>query len=183
MDWKTYEQKFEEKSLPIFAWYEQELAKLRTGKVTAVVLDHIKVEAYGELQRINQIANISSPEPRVLIIKAYDSSLYKNIANAISNSGLNINPQIDADKIRLVFPALTEESRKEMTKKAKSIAEDAKIRVRRLRQEIHDNFKKDEELTDDDKKNYINNLDKTTKLKNEKIEKILELKNKEILTI
>lgn len=183
MEWKNYEQKFNDKLTPVFNWYEQELAKLRTGKVTAMVLDHIKVDAYGELQPINQIANISSPEPRVLIIKAYDSSLYKNIANAISTSSLNINPQIDADRIRLTFPPLTEEIRKEMTKKAKAISEDAKIRVRRARQEIHDQFKKDQELTDDDKKSYTNNLDKATKSFNEKIEKILETKSKEILTI
>ncbi len=183
MLWKDYENQFNEKAKSVFNWYEQELFKLRTGKVTATVLDHIKVEAYDELQPINQIANISSPEPRVLIIKAYDPSLYKNIANAITNANMNLNPQIDADKIRLIFPPLTEEIRKEMIKKAKAISEDAKIRIRRIRQDIHDAFKKDEELTDDDKKNYVTNLDKTTKLHNENIEKILESKNKEILTI
>ncbi len=183
MLWIDYQTKYEEKAVAIFDWFNLELSKLRTSKITSTILDHVKVEAYGELTPINQVANIASSEPRVLIIKAYDPSLYKEIGNAINNTSLGCCAQVDADKIRVVFPALTEETRKEMIKKAKAIGEDAKIRIRRLRQEIHDNFRKDEELTDDDKKSYINSLDKQTKIFNEKIEKILEQKNKDILVI
>ncbi len=183
MLWTEYQKKYETKATPIFDWFNLELSKLRTSRITSTILDCIKVEAYGQLTPINQVANIASSEPRVLIIKAYDPSLYKEIGNAINNANLGCNAQVDADKIRVAFPALTEETRKEMIRKAKAISEDAKIRIRRLRQEIHDNFKKDEELTDDDKKSYVNNLDKQTKIFNEKIEQILEQKNKDILVI
>lgn len=183
MDWKVYEDELNAKNEKAFEWLNNEFFKLRTSRITPNVLDHIKVEAYDELMPINQLANVSSPEARVLIIKAYDASVYKNIAAAINASDLNVNPQIDADKIRLSFPALTEDARKDIVKKAKSIAEDAKIKIRRNRQDIHDKYRKDDELSDDNKKNYHNLLDKNTKLANEKIEAILDAKTKDILTI
>lgn len=183
MEWSKYLLEFSNENITIYNWLEIEFSKLRTGRITSQVIDHILVDAYDEKQKISNVANISNPEPRVLIIKAYDVSLYKNIAAAINNSGLNVNPQIDADKIRLSFPNLTEETRKEMTKKAKSIIEDAKIKIRRNRQDINDNIKNDLELSDDDKKNYVNLLDKEIKLTTVKLENMLEVKNKEILTI
>lgn len=181
-EWKEYETNFKEKSKDVFDWLDNEYSQLRTGRITGAILDHIKVEAYGEPQLIKNIANISSPEPRVLIIKAYDSSLYKDIAAAINASDLGVNPQIDADKIRISFPALTEEIRKDVAKKAKAFAEEAKIRIRRIRQQVQDNYRK-EELSDDDKKYFNNELDKVTKELNSKIEKVLEEKTKEILSI
>lgn len=182
MEWKIYEQSFLERSKHIFDWLENEFSKLRTGRITSSALEHIKVDAYGELSPINNIANISSPEPRVLIIKAYDASLYKSIAAAINASDLGVNPQVDADKIRLSFPSITEEVRKDTVKKAKTITEEAKVKVRRVRQDVQDEFRK-EESSDDDKKYFTTCLDKITKEQNEKIEKYLENKSKEILTI
>ncbi len=180
MEWKLYEQQFLDKSKPVFDWLQDEFSKLRSGRVTPAVLDHIKVDAYGELQPLINIANVSCPEPRVIIIKAYDPSLYKDIAAAINASDMGVNPQIDADKIRISFPALTEDIRKDTAKKAKAIAEDAKVRIRRVRQDIQDQYRK-EELSDDDKKYYNTELDKVTKQQNEKVEKLLEEKTKEIM--
>lgn len=182
MEWKQYEKDFNDRCLHVKSWLEQEYAKLRTGKVTGVALEHIRVNAYDELVPINNIANISSPEPRVLIIKAYDASLYKSIAAAINASDLGVNPQIDADKIRLSFPPLTEETRKEIAKKVKVLAEEAKVKIRRIRQDIQDCFKK-EDLSDDDKKYFQTALDKVTKEQNEKTELMCEHKTKEILSI
>lgn len=182
MEWNFYEKGFSEKADHVIKWLQDEFSKLRTSRITPTALDHIKVDAYGELQPIKNIANISSPEPRVLIIKAYDPSLYKEIANAINTSGLGVNPQIDADKIRLSFPALTEDIRKDIAKKAKAIAEDSKVKIRRVRQTIQDEYRKDD-LSDDDKKYFNSELDKVTKKFNEQIEKLLESKTKEILTI
>ncbi len=180
MEWKLYEEQFIEKSKHVFDWLQDEFGKLRSGRVTPAVLDHIRVDAYGEAQPIKNIANISCPEPRVIIIKAYDPQLYKDIAAAINASDMGINPQIDADKIRISFPALTEDIRKDTAKKAKAIAEDAKVRIRRIRQDIQDKYKKDE-LSDDDKKYYNTELDKVTKQQNEKIEKMLDEKTKEVM--
>lgn len=183
MEWKTYEDSFVNKSKGVLNWLEEELCKLRTGRVLPSALDHIKVDAYGDLQPIKNIANISSPEPRVLIIKAYDPSLYKEIAAAINaDVNLGVNPQIDADKIRLSFPALTEDMRKDTAKKAKAISEDAKIKIRKIRQTIQDEYKK-EELSDDDKKYFNTQLDKVTKEQNEKIENLLNSKTKEIMSL
>lgn len=182
MEYKIYEEIFKDKAIAVLDWLQGEYFKLRTGRVSSTILEHIKVDAYDELVPINNIANISSPEPRVLIIKAYDASLYKNIAAAINANNIGVNPQIDADKIRLSFPALTEEIRKDTAKKAKLTAEEAKIRIRKIRQLVQDESKK-EELSDDDKKYFTTCLDKTTKEYNEKIEKILENKTKEILMV
>lgn len=183
MEWKVFEDNFSEKAKNVINWLEEEFAKLRTGRVLPSALDHLKVEAYGELQPIKNIANISSPEPRVLIIKAYDPSIYKDIAAAINaDATLGVNPQIDADKIRLSFPALTEDMRKDIVKKAKAISEDAKIKIRKIRQAIQDEYKKIE-LSEDDKKYFNSELDKITKQHNEKIETLLNNKTKDIMSI
>lgn len=183
MELKVYQEKFEEKSKTVFLWLENEYFKIRTGRVSGNALDEIKVDSYGTLVPINNVANISVPEPRVLIIKPYDMSTIKDIATAINNANLGVNPQVDADKIRIAFPALTEDARKELIKKAKIIAEDAKIKIRKIRQEIQDTFKKDDDLTDDDKKSFNIHIDEYTKKANSQIEVILEQKSKDILVI
>ncbi|MGL4948376.1 MAG: ribosome recycling factor [Mycoplasma sp.] len=182
MEWKIYEESFVEKAKHVTDWLNSEYSKLRTGRVTASALDHIKVDAYGEMTAISNIANISSPEARVLVIKPYDVSLNKALAGAINAADLGINPQVDGDKIRLTFPALTEDVRKTTVKKAKMISEDAKVKIRKIRQTIQDEFKKDD-LSDDDKKFFVTCLDKITKEQNEKIEKIFTLKSEDIMKI
>ncbi len=183
MEWKLYEEKFEEKANSAFEWLENEFSKIRTGRVSPSVLEHVKVESYGDLVPLQSVANISVPEARVLIVKPYDVSTIKEIAAGINQANIGVNPQVDADKIRISFPALTEDMRKDLIKKSKMLAEDAKVKIRKIRQDIQDLYKKDIELTDDQKKSYATNLDNFTKKMNAKIEEMLEKKSKDILVI
>lgn len=183
MEWKNYEDKFDEKSKNTFEWLENEFSKIRTGRVLPNVLDHVKVESYGELVPLQSVANISVPEARVLIVKPYDVSTIKDIATGINQANIGVNPQVDADKIRITFPALTEDMRKDLIKKSKVLAEEAKVRIRKIRQEIQELYKKDSELTEDQKKSYATNLDNFTKKMNTKIDDMYEKKSKDILVI
>lgn len=182
-DWKKYEIKFNEELNLILEWMNGEFNKVRVGRANPAILDDIIVEAYDDKMKINQIANISIPESRILIIKPYDRSLVKNIGNAIAVANIGINPQIDSDLVRLTFPAPTEESRKECTKKTKLIAEETKVKIRKLRQKLQDIFKNEVDSLEDDKKYFQNQLDDVTKQANKKIDLALEVRNKEIMTI
>ncbi|MDE5651669.1 MAG: ribosome recycling factor [Ureaplasma sp.] len=183
MDWNSYKLKFEDKFDSIINWMTTEFNKIRIGRATPAILDGILVDAYDEKMNFNQIANISVADARTLVIKPYDRSLLKNITTALSASNLGINPQVDADSIRLSFPSPTEDMRKELVKKAKSIAENAKVDVRRLRQSLQDDFKKDANALEDDKKYFNDELDIITKKANQKIEELFSTREKEILTI
>ncbi|MGL4952076.1 MAG: ribosome recycling factor [Mycoplasma sp.] len=182
MDWKNYETMFLTNSEHVYTWLDSEFSKLRTGRVSPTVLESLKVDAYGDMTPLRDVANISTPEPRVLIVKPYDSSLIKKIEESINANNLGVNPQVDGDKIRISFPPLTEEIRKDQVKKAKTIAEDAKVKIRKIRQLVQDNFKKDD-VSDDDKKYFTTCLDKVTKEQNEKIENMLKNKSQDIMTI
>lgn len=183
MEWKNYEEKFNEKVQVAFDWLESEFSKIRTGRVSATVLEHVRVNSYGEMVSIQNVANVSVPEARTLIIKPYDISTIKDIAAGINQANIGVNPQVDADKIRLNFPPLTEDMRKDLVKKAKVLAEDTKVKIRKVRQDIQDMYKKDNELTEDQKKSYATNLDNVTKKYNSKVETLLEEKSKDILVI
>ena len=183
-DWKKYEFKFLEEEALVLEWMNSEFNKIRVGRANPAILDNIVVEAYDDKMKINQIANISIPESKVLVIKPYDRSLVKNIGIAITNANIGINPQIDSDLVRLTFPAPTEESRKECTKKTKAIAEEAKVRIRKNRLKLQDLFKNEAENNlDDDKKYFQTQLDEITRQANKKIDSALEVRNKEIMTI
>ncbi|MDE5617419.1 MAG: ribosome recycling factor [Ureaplasma sp.] len=183
MDWNSYKSKFDEKFNSILNWMTTEFNKIRIGRATPAILDGILVDAYDEKMNFNQIANISVADARTLVIKPYDRSLIKNITTSLSTSNLGINPQVDADSIRLTFPSPTEDMRKELVKKAKSIAENAKVDVRKLRQSLQDDFKKDANALEDDKKYFNDELDAITKKSNQKIEELFNTREKEILTI
>lgn len=182
-DWKKYEEMFNEGIKPVFEWMKHEFTKIRVGRADPIILNDILFEAYGEKTKINQVANISVPEPRVLIIKPYDRSLLKDIASAIAAANIGIHPQVDGDLVRLTFAAPTEETRKESTKKLKLIADEAKVGVRKVRQHVQNEFKKDVEVQDDDKKYFQTQLDKVTKDFNKEVENLLETREKEIMTI
>lgn len=182
-DWKKYEEMFNERVKSVFEWMSHEFTKIRVGRADPTILNDILVEAYGEKTKINQIANISVPEPRVLVIKPYDRSLLKDLASAIAAANIGVHPQIDADLIRLTFAAPTEETRKECIKKLKLIAEEAKVGIRKSRQHVQDEFKKDTDVQEDDKKYFQNQLDKVTKEVNKEVEDHLETREKEIMTI
>lgn len=183
MEWKIYSTNYEVKTKKIIDWLNNELDNNSAGRITPHILEFINVQAYNETMKINQLANISSPEARVLIIKVFDPSVIKTIATAINNAKIDANMQIDPDRIRLNFPVLTQEFRLSIIKKSKVKLEEAKIKVRKCRSEIHEEFKKDSELSDEDKKYFLSLLDKATKITNDDLDKTFEFKKAEILKI
>ena len=142
-----------------------QLASVRAGRANAAVLDQITVDYYGVPTPIQQVASISVPDPRSLMIQPWDASVLKGIEKAILASDLGINPQNDGRSIRLVFPQLTEERRKELAKQVKKYGEESKVAVRNIRRDAIDKFKKQQkasEITEDDYKNIEKDVQKLT---------------------
>ena len=159
---------------------------VRAGRANAQVLDNISVEYYGAPSPIGQVASISSPDPRSLVIQPWDSSLLKPIEKAIQLSDLGINPQNDGRVIRLVFPQLTEERRKDLTKQVKKYSEDAKVAIRNIRRDAMDAYKKKlkaSEITEDDHKKSEKELQDLTDKYIKKIDEKCAAKEKELLEI
>lgn len=177
---------FEEKMKKSVASLESELATVRAGRANPHVLDKIKVEAYGTEMPINQVGNISTPEARIIQISPYDVSTLKDIEKAINTSDLGINPSNDGKVIRLVFPELTEERRKELTKDVKKRGEDSKVAIRNIRRDAIDAFKKmqkNSEITEDELKSLEDKVQKLTDKYVGDIDKAIEAKNKDIMSI
>ncbi len=150
------------------------------------MLDNIFVEAYGAKTPINQLGNISVPDSNTITIQIWDASMIKNVETAITESSLGINPQTDGQLIRLPIPKLSEERRQELTKIASEYAENSKIAIRNIRREfidINKKEKKDSNLSEDDLKKIINDIQKITDQNIDKIDQILELKKKDILKV
>lgn len=183
MEWDVYKIEFEKKSNEKIEWLYNELNKIRTGKVSSSILDDIYIEYFGTKSRIIEVANIRSIDSRQLLIKPYDPSILNDINKAITKSNIGVNPIVDADSLRLNFPAQTEENRKALVKKTKEYSEQAKIGVRNIRKDIHNKINKDTELTKDNLVYYVELLDKIVKNKNAEIDKIIEKKEKELMTI
>ena len=165
---------------------EDEFGAVRAGRANAKVLDRITVEYYGSETPLNGVATISTPDARTLVISPWDTKLLKDIQKAIQTSELGINPQNDGRVIRLVFPQLTEERRKELTKQVKKYAEDAKVAMRNIRRDGMDyikKLKKNSEITEDDQKKAEKDLqdllDKFTK----KVDEACAAKEKELMAI
>ena len=166
--------------------FEKELNTLRTSRASPNMLDNINVDAYGSKTPLNQLGNVSIPDPNTITIQIWDSSLVKQIENAITDSNLGINPQIDGQLIRLPIPKLSEERRKELTKVASEYAENCKISIRNIRRdsiEFNKKEKKELNLSEDELKKTINNIQKITDEKITQIEKILEQKKIDILKV
>ena len=164
----------------------ENLAAVRAGKANAAVLDRITVDYYNTPTPINQVASISTPDARSLLIQPWDASILKGIEKAILASDLGINPQNDGRAIRLIFPQLTEERRKELAKQVKKYAEDAKVVVRNIRRDAMDKAKsqkKSSEITEDDYKNVEKDMQKLTDDFIKEVEKIAEKKEKELLEL
>ncbi|WMJ79018.1 MULTISPECIES: ribosome recycling factor [unclassified Sedimentibacter] len=165
---------------------KDELATIRAGKANPKLVDKIQVSYYGVMTPINQVANISVPEPRLIIIQPWDSSLVKEVEKAILASDLGINPSSDGKLIRLVIPPLTEERRKDLIKKVKKEAENSKIAVRNIRRDANEEFKKLEkssEITKDDHKKAEEEMQKLTDKYVKLIDDIYRDKEKEILEV
>ncbi len=166
--------------------FEKELNTLRTSRASPNMLDNVTVDAYGSKTPLNQLGNISIPDPNTITIQIWDSSLVKQIENAITESNLGINPQTDGQMIRLPIPKLSEERRKELTKVASEYAENSKISIRNIRRdsiEFNKKEKKELNLSEDDLKKTINDIQKITDEKISQIEKILEQKKIDILKV
>ncbi len=164
----------------------RELAAVRAGRANPAVLDRITVEYYGSQSPINQVANISTPDPRTLSIQPWDPSLLKAIQKAIQVSDLGINPQNDGKVIRLAFPPLTEERRKELIKQVSKTGEKFKVEVRNIRRDAIDKFKsahKKNEMTEDDLHEAEEEMQKLTDKKIKEVEALIAKKSKELAEV
>ncbi len=165
---------------------KKDISTLRTGRANTNMLDTIKVDVYGQLMPIDQLATVSVPEARLISIQTWDKANTTLIESAIQKSELGINPQIDGQIIRLRIPDLTEERRKDLIKILKNMGEKGKISIRNIRREANEELKKqlkEKKLSEDDNKNFEKNIQKLTDLNIENIEKILTEKEKEISQI
>ena len=166
--------------------FKKDIATLRTGRANTNMLDIIKVDVYGQLMPVEQLATITVPEARLISIQVWDKGNVTLIDSAIQKSELGINPQIDGQVIRLRIPDLTEERRKELIKILKNMGEKAKISIRNIRREANEELKKklkEKIISEDNNKNYEKNIQKLTDTNIENIEKILSEKEKEISQI
>lgn len=164
--------------------FRKELSQLRTGRATPALLDGIYVEAYGSKTPLKQMANISVPEARLLVIQPWDKSVIGDIEKAIQKSELGLTPNNDGKLIRLNLPPLTEERRRDLAKIAKKLGEECKIRVRQVRRESNESLKKsqkDGEIPEDEAKNLLDEVQKLTDKNAEDIDKIVKDKEHEIM--
>lgn len=179
-------QQFETKMNKTYANLESEFASIRAGRANPHVLDKIKVDYYGTPTPLQQVGNISVPEPRMLMIAPWDKTLIKPIEKAIMTSDIGINPSNDGSCIRLVFPELTEERRKDLAKDVKKKGEAAKVAIRNIRRDANDTFKKmnkNNELTEDDQKDLETKLQKLTDKFVVDIDKAVDAKTKDIMKV
>ncbi|HIZ45383.1 MAG TPA: ribosome recycling factor [Firmicutes bacterium] len=179
---KVYEEKMD-KAISVL---RSEYAAIRAGRANPHVLDQITVDYYGVPSGIQQVANVSVPEPRMLLIQPWEKSLIKSIEKAILTSDLGINPSNDGSVIRLVFPEMTEERRKELAKDVKKKGDGAKVAIRNIRRDANDTVKKMNkggEISEDEQKQLEEKIQKMTDKFIEKVDKEIEIKTKEILTV
>ncbi len=165
---------------------KQELSGLRAGRANAQVLDRITADYYGTPTPINQMGNISAPEPRLLVIAPYDPGALKEIEKALQKSDLGINPSNDGKVIRLVFPELTEERRRDLVKVVKKKGEEAKVAIRSIRRDANETIKKQKkngDITEDDQKIMEEDAQKATDAAIKDIDKIIADKEKEIMEV
>lgn len=177
---------FEEKMEKTLASLERDYQGIRAGRANPHILDKIKVDYYGTPTPLQQVGNITVPEARMLVIQPWDSSLLKKIEKAIQNSDVGINPSNDGKVIRLVFPELTEERRKDLVKDVKKKGEQAKVAVRNIRRDANDALKKKNkanEISEDELKDNEEKVQKMTDKFIKEIDKAIDAKSKEILTI
>ena len=176
----------EEKMTKTISVLREELAAIRAGRANPAVLDKLEVDYYGVPTRVNQLAAVSVSEARTLVIQPYDKSTLKSIEKAIQVSDLGINPQNDGRVIRLAFPQLTEERRKELIKQVKKYGEDAKVAVRNVRRDAVDYVKKAQkkgELTEDDQKKSEKDIQDLTDKFTKRIDEMCSVKEKELMEI
>lgn len=178
--------KYEEKMGKTLDNLERDYTGIRAGRANPHILDKITVDYYGTPTPLQQVGNISVPEPKCIVISPWEPKMLKEIARAINTSDLGINPTNDGKVIRLVFPELTEERRKELAKDVKKRGEDAKVAIRNIRRDGIDSFKKiakSGEISEDAGKDLEDEMQKLTDKYVEKIDKAIEEKTKEVMTV
>ena len=179
---KNYSSKMDKSIISL----KKDISTLRTGRANTNMLDTVKIDIYGQIMPINQLATISVPEARLISIQVWDKGNTNIIESAIQKSELGVNPQVDGQTIRLRIPDLTEERRNDLIKVLKNMGEKGKIAIRNIRREANEVLKKklkEKEISEDDNKNFEKNIQKLTDTNIEKIDKILSEKEKEISQI
>ena len=179
-------QDLEERMKKSISVFEENLSEVRAGRANPAILNKINIEYYGAPTPINQVAGISVPEARTIMIQPWDVSVLKEIEKSILASDLGLNPNNDGKVIRLTFPELTEERRKELVKDIRKIAEDSRVSIRAIRRDGMDNVKsrfKNSEISEDEKSDLEDEIQKLTDKYVAEVDKILENKEKEILNI
>lgn len=182
MDFTNIKEKME-KSINV---YNEKLSEVRAGRANPAILNKIRIDYYGTPTPINQVAGVSVPEARLIVIQPWDASILKEIEKAILASDIGINPNNDGKVIRLSFPELNEERRKELVKEIRKTAEEARVAVRSIRRDGIDEFKKkqkESEITEDDLHTAEEQIQKITDKKIEEVDSILANKEKEIMSI
>lgn len=177
---------YEEKMGKTIKNLQNELLGIRAGRANTHVLDKVVVECYGMEMPLNQVANISIPEARVLMVQPFDKSTIKAIEKGINKADIGINPNSDGNVIRLVFPELTEERRKSLTKDVKKMGENSKVAVRNIRRDAMDYVKKLEkksEITEDERDDLEEEIQKLTDKYTGEVDKAIEAKTKELMTL
>lgn len=175
--------KAEEKMLGVIDNLESNLKTIRTGRASSQILERVQVDYYGAMMPINQLSQITVVEGTQLVVKPYDRSIVKSISHAIQAANLGLNPQAEADLIRINVPQLTQERREQLAKDAHKYGEEAKVNVRNIRRDANDATKKDKELTEDDRKDELEECQKLTDSYIKQIDQIVETKRKEILNV
>ncbi len=158
-------------------------SKLRSGRANPAMLNGIKCDYYGEKMDIVSLCSISMPEPRQLLIKPYSREDLKSIGSAIAAANLGVNPQIEADAIRIIVPPLTEEIRRDIAKQAKALGEDAKVAVRNVRRDLLSMIKEDDSMSDDYKERIQDEIQKEVESANKQIDALVAEKSKEVMAI
>jgi ribosome recycling factor len=163
-----------------------ELASIRTGKATTALLDTVKVEYYGSLMPLNQVASVSAPEARLLVVQPWEKNMLKPIAHAIQASDLGLNPQDDGQVLKIPVPALNEERRRDLVKMVKKLAEEGRVAVRNVRHHTNDELKKllkDKAIAEDDEKRAIAETQKLTDRYVELIDELVRKKESEVMEV
>jgi ribosome recycling factor len=165
---------------------QNDIGSLRTGRISPSVVETVKVESYGTVSELVQLASISSPQPQTIVIKPWDKNILKDIERALMSSDLNVSPVVESEIVRLNFPALTEESRKELVKILHKKLEEARVSLKAQREKIKESIlalEKSKEISEDERFQALKDLDDMTKDYNEKIKVIGQEKEEEIMKV
>jgi ribosome recycling factor len=163
-----------------------ELTSIRTGKATTALLDAVKVEYYGSMMPVNQVASVSAPEPRLLVVQPWEKNMLQAIAKAIMASDLGLNPQDDGQVLKIPIPALNEERRRDMVKLVKKLAEEGRVAVRNVRHHTNDELKKlmkDKKISEDDERRAQEDIQKLTDRYIAEVDKLLHAKEADLMAV